>query len=133
MFSSVSRPPSKTTKAWCLQALFFFFSPRVSRALLLKLPIISDMQSTYVPWISQAFSLSLHQEESSIDSNFSLSSWAWTEARERSWERGWRDMRQLKTGKCLSGRKIYVGNYGDHSFRENLEMFFSTPHVKKKF
>ena len=81
MFSSVSRPPSKTTKAWCLQALFFFFSPRVSRALLLKLPIISDMQSTYVPWISQAFSLSLHQEESSIDSNFSLSSWAWTEAK----------------------------------------------------
>ena len=33
-------------------------------------------------------------------------------------------MRQLKTSKCLSGRKIYVGNYGDHSFRENLEMFF---------
>ena len=33
-------------------------------------------------------------------------------------------MRQLKTSKCLSGRKIYVGNYGDHSFRENLEMVF---------
>ena len=32
------------------------------------------------------------------------------------------DMRQLKTNKGLSGRKICVGNYGDHSFRENLRM-----------
>ena len=36
--------------------------------------------STYVPWVSQAFSLSLHQEERKRDFNFSLSSWAWTEA-----------------------------------------------------
>ncbi|KAK2570719.1 hypothetical protein P5673_004409 [Acropora cervicornis] len=32
-------------------------------------------------------------------------------------------MRQLKTIKGLSGRKICDGNYGDHSFRENLEMY----------
>ena len=79
----------------------------------------------YVPWVSQAFSLSLHQEERKRDSNLVpntslLAPGLGRRPMERSWERGWCDSERgwwrhfktwgnwKRTKVCQAGRYVSV-------------------------